>query len=63
MTDERRFAKSADFRENELWNVSLLPIVRERAPGLLENLDERRSANAKVSPSESFEAQLEAVGW
>jgi hypothetical protein len=60
------FAKAADRRVNELWNVSLLPLSVSQdaqnaaAPplGKLENIDERRSQESfrrplRVSPEAS----------
>lgn len=76
MTDEHRFASPArrEHRyEDELWNVSLLPIERTQDANRLENLDDRRSAELTLGPraydralkrfSASFESQLKAVGW
>jgi hypothetical protein len=64
MTDEHRFAKPArrEHRyEDELWNVSLLPIEHSSGPATakqpeqdakrLENLDERRSRNISAGAS------------
>ena len=60
------FAKAADRRANELWNVSLLPLsvspdahnASQLTLGKLENIDERRSRESfrrplRVSPEAS----------
>lgn len=55
MNNSTQFARNSDRWTNELWNVSLLPVSRpsnDAAPTLrlLENLDERRSAESFRRP-------------
>ena len=68
MTGTQQFAKRSG--NEELWNVTLLPLPAARRERLeakpLENVADRRSGaggDQIVSLPTSFESQLQASGW